>query len=62
MKDWIEGVYATVRYWVDPKFRRTVKMYRAYIEAALEGTSCTCYWAVIDGEAEFRECDFCGDW
>lgn len=35
MKDWFEAVYATVRYYVDPRFRKQVKQYRVWIEAQM---------------------------
>lgn len=37
VKDWLEAAYATVRYWVDPRFRRQVKLYRVMIERAMLG-------------------------
>lgn len=35
MKDWLEAVYCTVRYYVDPRFRKQVKVYRELIERSM---------------------------
>ena len=52
VKDWLEAVYCTVRYYVDPRFRRQVKMYRNMIERSMAGAWCTCYWKIgDDGQA-----------
>lgn len=62
MKDWIEAVYCTVRYYVDPRFRRQVKMYRSMIERSMAGAWCTCYWRMDEGDAVFVECEGCAEW
>lgn len=62
VKDWLESVYATVRYWVDPGFRRQVKMFRNMIERSMVGAGCTCYWRMDGDQAVFVECESCEDW
>ena len=62
VKDWLESVYATVRYWVDPRFRAQVKLYRTLIERSVLGQQCVCSWIIVDGVAVFKECESCEDY